>query len=177
VSIAQQLTPRRGSTARERSSKVLGEFGQWLKKFSDAMKEQIATQQNGSHCEGLSVCSSLKLRAGGGSHAIPHNCHLSVQKDERRCCHNGTALTILRSGRLSVRLQMSVRLHKSNGDQSRDDDIRDASSSDPRMLAGEAHIDDIAPDVTPNRRLRNWILLANAVAWVAIVVLLRWLFF
>ena len=45
------------------------------------------------------------------------------------------------------------------------------------MLAGEAHIDDIAPDVTPNRRLRNWILLANAVAWVAIVVLLRWLFF
>jgi hypothetical protein len=73
---------------------------------------------------------------------------------------------------------MSVRLHKSNDDESRMDDDRDVvSSSDPRMLASEIHIEDIAPDVAPNRRLRNWILLANAVAWIAIVVFLRWLFF
>jgi hypothetical protein len=53
----------------------------------------------------------------------------------------------------------------------------DSSSTEAGMIAGDAHRADIGSTVTPNRRLRNWILLANALAWLAIIVIVRWLFF
>lgn len=45
------------------------------------------------------------------------------------------------------------------------------------MIAGDVHSADIQSTVTPNRRLRNWILLANVLAWAIIIVVIRWLFF
>jgi hypothetical protein len=36
---------------------------------------------------------------------------------------------------------------------------------------------DIEPATKPNRRLRNWLLLANVAAWILIVAIVRWLFF
>jgi hypothetical protein len=72
---------------------------------------------------------------------------------------------------------MNTRLHKSDSGEPPSGHVRDTSSRESRMLASEAHIEDITPPVAPNRRLRNWILFANAVAWAAIIVLVRWLFF
>jgi hypothetical protein len=53
----------------------------------------------------------------------------------------------------------------------------DSSSTEAGMIAGDVHRAEIGPTVTPDRRLRNWILLANALAWLAIIVIVRWLFF
>ena len=127
-------------------------------------------QPNGPQCEGLkNECSSHELRVRRGSHAIPHNFHLSVEKGERPYCHMGTGKSD------SARRLMSAKSHKSDDDARVD--VRDASSSDRPMLVSDAPLENIAPDAAPNRRLRNWILLANAVAWVAIAALVRLLFF
>ena len=39
------------------------------------------------------------------------------------------------------------------------------------------HAADIQLTAKPHRRLRNWLLLANVLAWILIVAILRWLFF
>jgi hypothetical protein len=73
---------------------------------------------------------------------------------------------------------MSIgRLHKSDSGEPENGRVRDASLTESQMLASEAHIEDITAAVEPNHRLRNWILFANAVAWVVIIVVVRWLFF
>ncbi len=45
------------------------------------------------------------------------------------------------------------------------------------MIAGDVRGAGIGPTVMRDRRLRNWILLANALAWLVIIVIVRWLFF
>ena len=73
---------------------------------------------------------------------------------------------------------MTNRFLKVVRDEQRRDVASDASSSSgPRMIVDDAHDADIRPAVRPDRRLRNLILLANALAWVAIIVTIRWLFF
>lgn len=72
---------------------------------------------------------------------------------------------------------MTIRPKKVDGDAPQDGRANDVSSAECGMIVADAHSADIQRTVTPDRRLRSWILLANALAWVAIVVLIRWLFF
>ena len=72
---------------------------------------------------------------------------------------------------------MSKRFPKAVGGEQQRDAAADASSSEPRMIADDAHGVDFRSTVTRDRRLRNLILLANVLAWIVIVVAIRWLFF
>ena len=72
---------------------------------------------------------------------------------------------------------MSIGLQTSDNGEPDDGYASNDSSTGSRMLASEANVEDLAPEVAPNRRLRNWILFANAVAWLAILVIARLLFF
>jgi hypothetical protein len=72
---------------------------------------------------------------------------------------------------------MIIRLKKIDSDEPQSGRAPDASSNESRMVVDDVHGADFRPAVTPNRRLRNWLLLANALAWIVIVVVIRWLFF
>ncbi|MDQ8729777.1 hypothetical protein [Bradyrhizobium sp. LHD-71] len=72
---------------------------------------------------------------------------------------------------------MIIRLEKLERGVPRGGRSPDVSSIESGMIAGDAHSLDPQSTVTPDRRLRNWILLANVLAWVAIIVAVRWLFF
>jgi hypothetical protein len=45
------------------------------------------------------------------------------------------------------------------------------------MIAEHAGRHPIEPDLPPDRKLRNRIILANVIAWVAIILLARFIFF
>lgn len=72
---------------------------------------------------------------------------------------------------------MMIRLEKIDSDEPRRGRAPDASSAEPGMIVADAHSAGTRPTVKPDRRLRNWILLANLLAWVAMIALARWLFF
>ena len=72
---------------------------------------------------------------------------------------------------------MSIRFLKFARDNEQGSSPPDASPTESGMIADDAHGADFRPTVTPNRRLRNWILLANVLAWVATIVAIRWLLF
>lgn len=50
------------------------------------------------------------------------------------------------------------------------------SSAEPMMIADHANIP-TSPASLPDRRLRNWLLLANIAAWLLIIVAIRLVFF
>lgn len=72
---------------------------------------------------------------------------------------------------------MIIRLQERDSDEPQNGRALDAASNESGMIVGDVHGADIRSRVTPNRRLRNWILLANVLAWIVIVVVVRWLFF
>jgi hypothetical protein len=45
------------------------------------------------------------------------------------------------------------------------------------MIAERAHCSELEQRDPSGRRLRNWLIAANAIAWVAIIVLIRLIFF
>ena len=74
---------------------------------------------------------------------------------------------------------MSIRLQP-NDDEGGSQHRRasNAASTESEMIVGNLQqTADIQPTVTLNRRLRNWLLLANVAAWILIIAVLRWLFF
>jgi hypothetical protein len=50
-------------------------------------------------------------------------------------------------------------------------------SAEPPMIADPLNISALPSPPVTNRRLRNWLVLANIVAWVAIIVVVRFIFF
>lgn len=49
--------------------------------------------------------------------------------------------------------------------------------AEPSMIAEHANIPSLPPAAGVNRRLRNWLILANIVAWIVIIVAIRLIFF
>jgi hypothetical protein len=45
------------------------------------------------------------------------------------------------------------------------------------MIADQMNAAPLAPPAKANRRLRNWIILANVAAWVLIILAVRLIFF
>jgi hypothetical protein len=72
---------------------------------------------------------------------------------------------------------MTMRLQERDRDEPQNGSGPDSTSTEAGMIAGDVHGVDIRPTATMDRRLRNWILLANALAWLVIIVIVRWLFF
>ena len=70
---------------------------------------------------------------------------------------------------------MMSKLKKVDSDEPHRGRALDAPSAESGMIVADAH--SRRPTVMPDRRLRNWILLANLLAWVGVIVLVRWLFF
>jgi hypothetical protein len=72
---------------------------------------------------------------------------------------------------------MTIKLKKFDNDEPQSGRATNASSAEPGMIVGDVQSADIRSTVTPDRRLRNWIMLANVLAWIVIIVAVRWLFF
>lgn len=72
---------------------------------------------------------------------------------------------------------MSAKFQKLDNGTPQNERARDVSSVNSGMMAGHADNQPAPPAVKTNRRLRNWILLANAVTWIAVIAIIRWLFF
>jgi hypothetical protein len=72
---------------------------------------------------------------------------------------------------------MIMGLQERDRDAPQDGRGPDSASTEAGMIAGDMHAPGNGPTVKQDRRLRNWILLANALAWLAIIVAIRWLFF
>lgn len=71
---------------------------------------------------------------------------------------------------------MTTGLQKRDSDEPQSGRASDVASTGSGMIVGDVHGAEIRSPVTPDRRLRNWLLLANVVAWVMIIVAVRWLF-
>jgi hypothetical protein len=71
---------------------------------------------------------------------------------------------------------MTLKLHKFDSDEPRDGRAANSSSPGSAMIVGDVQGAD-RPTATPDRRLRNFILLANVLAWIVIIVVIRWIFF
>jgi hypothetical protein len=52
-----------------------------------------------------------------------------------------------------------------------------ARSAEPSMIAEHADIPSLPPAAGTNRPLRNWLILANIVAWIVIIAAIRLIFF
>lgn len=52
-----------------------------------------------------------------------------------------------------------------------------APSAEPSMIAEHANIPSPPPAAGTNRRLRNWLIVANIVAWIVIIAAIRLIFF
>ena len=73
---------------------------------------------------------------------------------------------------------MSLRPQQRDEGQPQHGRTSDAASTESDMIVGDLqHAADIQLTATPDRRLRNWLLVINVLAWILIVVVLRWLFF
>jgi len=72
---------------------------------------------------------------------------------------------------------MTIRLQTSDSDEPPSGRAPVAALIEPEMIVGDVQSADIRSTVTPDRRLRNWILLANILAWIVIVIVVRWFFF
>jgi hypothetical protein len=71
---------------------------------------------------------------------------------------------------------MIVRLRKIEATSS-DSLVSHAPSVEPAMIADQMNEAPLTPPVKINRRLRNWIVLANVAAWVFIILAIRLIFF
>ncbi len=71
---------------------------------------------------------------------------------------------------------MIVRLRKIETTSS-DSLVSHAPSVEPAMIADQMNEAPLTPPVKINRRLRNWIVLANVAAWVFIILAIRLIFF
>lgn len=71
---------------------------------------------------------------------------------------------------------MIVRLRKieTTGDGS---PASSAPSTESAMIADQMNAASLTPRVKTNRRLRNWIILANIATWVLIILAVRLIFF
>lgn len=72
---------------------------------------------------------------------------------------------------------MIVQLQKIQTTVGDDSHVSPASSAEPPMIADHVNISPLPPARGTNRRLRNWFILANLVAWVLIVWAIRLIFF
>jgi hypothetical protein len=72
---------------------------------------------------------------------------------------------------------MTIKFQKVDSDEPQSGRATDASSAKPGMFVSDLQSADIRSTVTPDRRLRNWMLLANLLAWIVIIAAVRWLFF
>jgi hypothetical protein len=73
---------------------------------------------------------------------------------------------------------MSIRLQPRDEDEPHDGRASDSASTESSMSVGDLQQRaDVRPTATLNRRLRNWLLFSNIVAWILIVAVVRWLFF
>lgn len=52
-----------------------------------------------------------------------------------------------------------------------------APAAEPPMIADRVNISALPPTPATNHRLRNWLILANIAAWIAIVSIIRLIFF
>lgn len=55
--------------------------------------------------------------------------------------------------------------------------VSSAPSAEPAMIADQMNAASLTPAVKVNRRLRNWIILANVAAWALIILAMRLIFF
>lgn len=72
---------------------------------------------------------------------------------------------------------MSTNFQKHDNDALQRRHLQDAHSADSRMCEGHEGNEPLSPPARPDRRLRNTILLVNAIVWSAIIFAVRWLFF
>jgi hypothetical protein len=73
---------------------------------------------------------------------------------------------------------MSIRLQPRNEDEPQDGRASVSASTESSMIVGDLQQPaDVQPTVTLDRRLRNWLLFGNIVAWILIVAVVCWLFF
>ena len=71
---------------------------------------------------------------------------------------------------------MTARLHKVESTAANQSLAPEYSREEP-MIADRASRPLLEPHDAPDRRLRNRIILANAVAWIAIILLIQQIFF
>ncbi len=72
---------------------------------------------------------------------------------------------------------MIVQLQKIETTVEGDRFVSHAPAAEPPMIADRVNISALPPAPATNRRLRNWLILANIVAWVAIICVIRLIFF
>jgi hypothetical protein len=73
---------------------------------------------------------------------------------------------------------MIVRLHHREEREPQRGAAPNAASTESEMIVGNLQqVADIRPPHTPDRRLRNRLLLANALVWILLIAAVRWLFF
>lgn len=71
---------------------------------------------------------------------------------------------------------MIVQLQKIETTRDGDQFVSHASPAEPPMIVDPLNFPGQAP-LTKNRRFRNWLILSNIVAWIAIITVVRLIFF
>lgn len=72
---------------------------------------------------------------------------------------------------------MIVPLQKIETTVEGDQFVSRAPPAEPPMIADHANISALPAVPATNRRLRNWLILVNIIAWVAIIRVIRFIFF
>jgi hypothetical protein len=74
---------------------------------------------------------------------------------------------------------MSIRVQpRDEGEPPRSGSDSGAASIESEMIVCDLQpAADTRPPETVDRRLRNWLLFGNVVAWILVIIVLRWLFF
>lgn len=72
---------------------------------------------------------------------------------------------------------MIVQLQKIETTVEGDRIVSHAPPAEPPMIADRMNIPALPPAPATNRRLRNWLILANLIAWIAIICIIRLIFF
>lgn len=72
---------------------------------------------------------------------------------------------------------MIVQLQKIETTVEGDRFVSRAPAAEPPMIADRVNISTLQPGPAINRRLRNWLILANVAVWVAIICVIRLFFF
>jgi len=72
---------------------------------------------------------------------------------------------------------MIVRLQKIETTVASDRFVSHVPPAEPPMIADRVNISALPPAPVTNRRLRNWLILANIIGWIAIVCVVRLIFF
>lgn len=77
-----------------------------------------------------------------------------------------------------TRQAMSIRPQPRDANEPHDGRALDAVSIGSDMIVGDLQrAPGVHPTMKVDRRLRNWLLLGNVLAWILIVVAVRWLLF